>query len=133
MTVVTLDQQPAVRARRPHRATRSHLLTRDQLARSPAVRVFDRLVHKIENDLGGPSRLSAIEIELIELFASAAIAVRVTNARAAQGADLDLQALACAGSIMSRVGAQLGLARRQIEVLPTLNEYLKQRHGGGSQ
>ena len=41
--------------RKPHRATRPQLFTRDQLdGRTNAAKVFDRLVVDIEGDLGGP-------------------------------------------------------------------------------
>jgi len=47
--------------RKPHRATRPQLLTRDQLVgRTNAAKLFDRLVVAIEGDLGGREQLSTI-------------------------------------------------------------------------
>jgi hypothetical protein len=127
MTVVTLDQQAVVRARRRHRAVRPQLLTRQQLdRRAGPVKAFDNLVAAIEDDLGGTAALSAIERELVEIFCGAAISVRMLNAEVARGRDVDLAALAAAGGLALKVASRLGIKRRQHDNV-SLSDYLASR------
>ena len=76
-------------SRRRHRASRPQLLTRDQLdGRTSAAKVFDRLVAAIEADLGGADQLSAIERNLIQAFAGAAVTLHHLNARLMAGEEI---------------------------------------------
>jgi len=135
LTVVDLDKQPKIRSRRPHRA-RTQLLSRAQLdGRSNIAKMFDRMVTDVENDLGGQSELSTIERQLVEAFVGSALIVHHLNARLLtldDGGDIDLAAHAAAGSLLVKIATRLGLKRRQRELMPTLNEYLraKQRSTG---
>src|SRR5947199_7232263 len=77
------DARP-VRIRRTHRATRPQLLTRDQLdGRTNAARMFDRMASSIADDLGGPGRLSTIQLALIEAFTGAAVTLHHLNTQLA--------------------------------------------------
>jgi hypothetical protein len=105
------------RRKRRHVATKPQLLTRDQLdGRTGAAKVFDRLVRDIEIDLGGREQLSTIELQLIEVFAGACVALHNLNTRLARGEQIDLSEQALAASCMVRIAARLGLQRRAKEV-----------------
>jgi len=102
---------------RPHRASRPQLLTRDQLdGRTSAAKVFDRLVTAIEADLGGADQLSAIERNLVQAFAGAAVTLHHLNAQLMAGHEINLAQHAQAVSAMVRVASRLGLQRRQKDV-----------------
>jgi len=108
---------PAKKTRKPHRATRPQLLTRDALdGRTNAAKHFDRLAADIESDLGGRDRLSTIERALVEAFCGAAVMLHSLNARMALGETIDLSEHAQAVSAMVRVASRLGLQRRPREV-----------------
>jgi hypothetical protein len=110
--------------RKPHRATRPQLLTRDRLdGRTGAAKVFDRLVVDIEADLGGHDQLSTIERALVEAFAGACVTLHHLNTKLALGEEIDLAQHAQAVSAMVRVASRLGLQRRS-RTLPSLREYL---------
>ena len=77
--------------RRPHRARRPQLLTRDLIdGRTNAAKVFDRLTSTIETDLGGRDQLSAIELALVSAFAGAAVTLENLNTRLLLGEEIDL-------------------------------------------
>jgi hypothetical protein len=130
VTVIAIDKQLA--HKRSHKAVRGRLLTRQSVAkldgRSATVRLFLRMAAEIEADLGGRDQLSRIELALIEAFCGAAILAR----RALDGDSYDVPAFTSATLVMSRIGGQLGLSRRQKEVLPSLNQYLREKQGGAS-
>jgi hypothetical protein len=124
----TGPEKASGKSRRPHRATRPQLLTRDRLdGRSGAAKVFDRLVVDIEADLGGRDQLSTIERALIEAFAGACVTLHHLNTKLALGEEIDLSQHAQAVSAMVRVASRLGLQRRAKDVGPTLADYLQQQ------
>jgi hypothetical protein len=118
-----------VKRRRRHRV---QLLTRSQLdGRSNVARMFDGLVADIRADLGGPGRLSTIELQLIEAFAGCAVVVQHLNAKLLsfdEDDDIDLAAHTAATSAMVRIASKLGLRRRARDVtaVPTPDEYFRQ-------
>jgi hypothetical protein len=83
-----------------------------------AGRFFDKMVRDIETDLGGRRQLSRIEGELIRAFAGAATTLQYLNVQVALGetGELDLSGYATIASTMLRIGARLGLQRRQKDV-----------------
>jgi hypothetical protein len=113
--------------RRSHKATRPQLLNRATLdGRTNAAKVFDRLVAEIEADLAGRDRLSAIERQLVEAFAGAAVTLHHLNTKLALGEDIDIsQHAQCVGA-MVRVASRLGLQRRMIDRTPTLSDILRE-------
>ena len=114
-------------SRRRHRASRPQLLTRDQLdGRTSAAKVFDRLVTAIEADLGGADQLSAIERNLVQAFAGAAVTLHHLNARLMAGEEINLAQHAQAVSAMVRVASRLGLQRRQKDIGPSLADLIAQ-------
>jgi hypothetical protein len=114
----------ATTKRRNKKRVRPQLLTRAELdGRTNAAKLFDRLVVDIENDLGGRSALSTIELALIEGFVGAAVTLHHLNTKLALGQDIDLNQHAQAVSAMVRVATRLGISRRAKEV-PSLAEYL---------
>src|SRR5262245_12504868 len=121
--------------RRPHRARRPQLLTRDQLdGRTNAAKLFDRSVVDIEGDLGGHDQLSTIERALVEAFAGACVTLQHLNTKLALGQEIDLGQHAQAVSAMVRVASRLGVQRRAKDVsTPSVQEYLahSQAAGGG--
>ena len=112
--------------RRPHRATRPHLLTRDQLdGRTNAAKMFDHLVANIESDLGGRAQLSTIQRALIEGFVGAAVILHHLNTQLALGQDVDLAQHAQAVSAMVRVASRLGVRRVPRDVTPDPLDYAR--------
>ena len=113
--------------RRKHVATKPQLLTRSQLdGRTNAAKTFDRLVSSIEADLGGRGELSAIEVSLVEAFASAFVTLENINTRLLLGQQIDLAEHAQAVSSLVRVASRLGIRRRAKDVSPpTLRDILR--------
>jgi|SRR2546430_1497537 hypothetical protein len=121
----TSPEKPA--RRRPHRAARPQLLTRDQLdGRTNAAKVFDRLVVDIEADLGGADQLSTIERALVEGFAGACVTLHHLNTKLALGEEIDLGQHAQAVSAMVRIASRLGLQRRARDVSSGLDGAIRQ-------
>jgi hypothetical protein len=52
--------------------------------------MFNHLAAAIENDLGGRSELSAVELQLVEAFCGASIAMNAINARLLRDEQVDL-------------------------------------------
>jgi hypothetical protein len=120
-------RNPDKPARPRHKAAKLRLPTRATLdMRTLAAKAFDRLVRDIEIDLGGHDALSAIERELIEAFAGAAITMQSINTRLALGEKIDLIEHAQAASVMVRIATRLGLQRRAREVLPSPLDYARE-------
>jgi hypothetical protein len=93
--------------------------------------VANRAVTSIEADLGGHDQLSAIEVELVEAFAGAAVTMQNINARLALGESVDLIQHAQAASVMVRIATRLGLQRRARDItLPDPLEYARQVDAG---
>ena len=68
---------PPQRPKRSHRAVKPQLVTRAMLdQRTQAGRAFNQLASAIEQDLGGRSELSNIELGLIEAFTGANITLQ---------------------------------------------------------
>jgi len=117
-----------VRARRPHRAVRPKLLNIKGLDRRTAARkAFAALVAEIEHDLGGREQLSAIEKSLIQAYAGSAILLDDLNARVVLGQEIDVGTHAQMTSALVRIASRLGLQRRQRDVTPTVEEYLRSK------
>ena len=110
--------RPVARAkRRPRGPARPQLLTRGQLdGRTAAAKSFDALVVAIENDLGGPGALSAIERSLVEAFVGSTIILQNLNARVCLGQEIDITDLSHSISSMVRVASRLGEQRRARDV-----------------
>ena len=122
-----VDFKP-VRGRRPHRSVRPKLLNIKGLDRRTAARkAFDALVAEIEHDLGGREQLSAIEKSLIQAYAGSAILLDDLNARVVLGQEIDVGTHAQVTSALVRIASRLGLQRRQRDVTPTVEEYLRSK------
>src|SRR5262249_24545049 len=79
-------------------------------------KLLDGLPAAIEADLGGADQLSAIERNLIQAFAGAAVTLHHLNARLMAGEEINLAQHAQAVTAMVRVASRLGLQRRQKDV-----------------
>jgi hypothetical protein len=119
------DTPKKARSKTRKRARRQ-MLTRAELdGRTVAGKLFNQIVRDIESDLGGHAQLSAVEIQLIEAFAGAAVRLNDLNARALLGQQpLDLSEYSNAVGAMVRVAARIGVRRRAKDVTPSLSEYL---------
>jgi hypothetical protein len=93
---------------------------------SGAARFFQRMIRDIESDLGGRRHLSRIEGELVRAFAGAATTLQYLNLQIAIGepSEVDLTGYATIASTMLRIGSRLGLQRRPVDLVPSLDEYL---------
>jgi len=122
-----VDFKP-VRGRRPHRSVRPKLLNIKGLDRRTAARkAFDALVAEIEHDLGGREQLSAIEKSLIHAYAGSAILLDDLNARVVLGQEIDVGTHAQITSALVRIASRLGLQRRQRDVTPNVEDYLRSK------
>ena len=121
-----LDANATPVHRRSKRATKPQLLNRATLdGRTNAAKIFDRLVSDIEADLAGRDKLSAIERQLVEAFAGAAVTLQHLNTQLALGQQIDVsQHAQCVGA-MVRVATRLGLSRRARDISPTLSDILR--------
>lgn len=116
------------RAPRPHRSVQPKLLNTKGLDRRTAARkAFDALVAEIEHDLGGREQLSAIEKSLIHAYAGSAILLDDLNARVVLGQEIDVGTHAQITSALVRIASRLGLQRRQRDVTPNVQEYLRSK------
>jgi hypothetical protein len=117
---------PPQKPKRSHRAVKPQLVTRAMLdQRTQAGRAFNQLASAIEQDLGGRSELSNIELGLIEAFTGANITLNALNAKLVQGEPIDLGLLALVGGVMCRLASRLGVSRRAKDITPTLSDMLK--------
>src|SRR6476620_7826410 len=91
----------------------------------PSRKAFDALVAEIEHDLGGREQLSAMEKSLIQAYAGSAILLDDLNARVVLGQEIDVGTHAQMTSALVRIASRLGLQRRQRDVTPTVEEYLR--------
>jgi hypothetical protein len=122
------DAPPKRQQKRSHRATRLQLPSLSSLdQRTNAAREFARLVSAIEQDLGGRTELSNVELSLVQAFAGASVALQALNVRlirdGEQGVDLGL--LALLGGALCRIGSRIGLQRRQRDISPSLSDLFK--------
>jgi hypothetical protein len=83
-------------------------------------------VTAIEADLGGADQLSAIERNLVQAFAGAAVTLHHLNAQLMAGHEINLAQHAQAVSAMVRVASRLGLQRRQKDIGPSLADIIAQ-------
>jgi hypothetical protein len=99
--------------------------------RTGTAQFFLQMAAEIERDLGGRNRLSRIELALIEAFVGAALLAR-RALPIKDGDSYDVPAFTSATLVMSRIGGQLGLPRRQRQVGGvTLGEVLRQGQRDG--
>jgi hypothetical protein len=124
---------------REHKPLRKRLLTRQSAAqldgRGATAKLFFKIAAQIERDISGGdrNRLSRIELELVECFTGAAILCRAINFQIQQkgGDPVNIAAWASAANVLSKIGGQLGLARkpRDVAAAPSLSQYLSQKAG----
>jgi hypothetical protein len=118
------------------------MLTRENLdRRSLAYRRFDAIVAQIGSDISGVSvtsakdgvsnatssvNLSAVQIAMIEAFASASVQIDVLTTKALLGEDVDARAFAALSSTLVRVGSRLGITRKgkPANATGSLSDYL---------
>jgi hypothetical protein len=114
-------------SRRRHRASLPRPFSRREIdGRSSAAKLFDGLAAAIEADLGGADQLSAIERNLVQAFAGAAVTLHHLNARLMAGEEINLAQHAQAVTAMVRVASRLGLQRRQKDIGPSLADIIAQ-------
>jgi hypothetical protein len=102
------------------------LLTREHLdGRTSAARIFAQLAAAIENDLGGHSELSTIELQLIQAFCGASVMLENLNVQLALGDPVEPLELAQIASTLVRVANKLGLQRRARDVSPSLGDLMR--------
>jgi hypothetical protein len=141
VTVVDITEQPKrpvnkrLTHKRSHKAVRERLPTLQSIAemdgRTGTAQFFLQMAAEIERDLGGRNRLSRIELALIEAFVGAALLAR-RALPIKDGDSYDVPAFTSATLVMSRIGGQLGLPRRQRQVGGvTLGEVLRQGQRDG--
>jgi len=116
---------PHIGPRKRRKADLPRVLRKGQLdGRTSAAKVFDGLVDAIESDLGGGDQLSAIERNLVQAFAGAAVTLHTLNAQLIAGHEINLAQHAQAVSAMVRVASRLGIERRARDVGPSLADII---------
>jgi len=114
---------PHIGPRKRRKADLPRMLRKGHLdGRTSAAKLFDRLTGAIEADLGGADQLSAIERNLVQAFAGAAVTLHHLNARLMAGEEINLAQHAQAVTAMVRVASRLGLQRRPKDVGPTFGD-----------
>jgi hypothetical protein len=104
--------------------TRLRSLT-DLDQRTSAARDAKALVEALESDLGGATRLSAAERELVQRAALASAMLREAEANWLAGRGLDVAAYTTLANTQSRILKLLGLERRPTDVTPDLTKYIE--------
>jgi hypothetical protein len=123
------DAAPKRVQKRSHRPTKLQLPSMASLdQRTNAAREFSRLASAIEQDLGGRSELSNIELSLVQAFCGASVALAALNMRLVrdgeEGIDLGVHALICGA--LCRISSRLGLQRRPRDVTgPSLGDLMR--------
>jgi hypothetical protein len=84
-------------------------------------------VADIAADLGGEDELTRAELELVRRAAGLAVLAGTAEAKLLAGHDIDISELVSVGNAQRRILATLGLSRRQKDLTPDLQTYLKQR------
>ncbi len=115
-------------SQRGRRKGKLRLLTRENLdGRSKAAQRFDAIARGIAQDLGGEDQLSTVQKHLVEAFAGAALTLGDLNARLLLGEEIDLLQQSQAVNALVKLASRLGMSRVACEVVPTLDQYLRNR------
>jgi hypothetical protein len=97
---------------------------RRHLGRSSEAKMFDAISTAIARDLGGEDQLSTVQKHLVEAFASIALRVNNLTAKLLRGDEVDILAHSQAISTMVRVAQRVGVQRVQLDITPTLEDYV---------
>jgi hypothetical protein len=93
--------------------------------RTAAAQAAKALVDSLIVDLGGDTRLTAGELQLVQRAAMTGAIVADFEARWVAGQSIALHEYLAAVNVQRRVLAKLGLRRRSRDVTPTLQQYLR--------
>jgi hypothetical protein len=125
-----------LRPPRPHRRVKHQIRVRSDLdRRRNAVKIFDRLVKAITEDVGDGQELSTIQHSLIQAFAGQYLLLEDLHCRLMDGENVDELASAAIVTSMIRCASRLGLARlrdqkpKVDEDEESLSDYLAANYG----
>jgi hypothetical protein len=115
-------------SRKAHRELR--LITSEALdGRTRVSQAFNQIIAQITADLGG--ELSEIEKHLVTSFAGATMLQSRQLTELLNGKSVDAHEYASVCAAMIRSATRLGTRRRQKDVTPDLDQYLRQREEAG--
>jgi hypothetical protein len=95
--------------------------------RTAAAKNVRALIADIEDDLGGPDRLSAAEREITQRAALASAVLQDLEAHWLTGRPLDIASYTTLANSQARLLKMLGLQRRPRDVTPSLTDYVASR------
>jgi hypothetical protein len=131
------NQKPARNAATAHRPRKAEARSRvtngaDILpgidGRSTIARRYRDLCAALASDQGGADRMSECRQQLCRRFAAAACMAENLEARLANGETIDVAEFSMLSSTLVRLASRIGLARIAREIVPTLAQYLEQKH-----
>ncbi len=79
----------------------------------------------IIQDVGGPTEVSAVQLQLIETFAAMAVHVNDLSTRGLAGEPVDVGELSLAASTLTRLASRIGIRRVPRTVKADLHDYLE--------
>jgi hypothetical protein len=125
-------RQIAAKTKGRSRLTNGFVLPRSVDSRSQWARRFRDLLVLHTNDLGGPDLITAAEAAIVRRAATLIVALEQMEAKFALKGKAEPHDLECyqrAGNSMRRLLESVGLARRQRDITPTLDQYIRENYG----
>jgi hypothetical protein len=96
--------------------------------RSAAMRRYKEILGQLVSDLGGDP--SEAQTQIARRAATLAVWAEQEEAALANGGQLDIAAFTTAANTLRRLLSDLGLERRMRDVVPTLDQYLRDKAAG---
>jgi hypothetical protein len=96
--------------------------------RSAVYRRYRDLIEAIVSDQGGVEECSESRKQLIRRFAACSVLAEQAEAKLAAGQEIDVATHALLTSSLVRVAQRIGIDRRQRNVTPTLETYLRSQY-----
>ncbi|MDX1423237.1 MAG: hypothetical protein R3322_08865 [Kiloniellales bacterium] len=100
--------------------------------RSPTFRRYRDLAEGVTSDLGGPDRLSTIQLQLARRIGGLGVLCEALESKLCADGKLceeDLAAYATLTNALGRTAARLGIKRASKDVTLDLHDYIRQRDG----
>jgi hypothetical protein len=132
--------EPKLKTRRAQRPVRPQLLTKALLrraelgSRSATAKAAAEMMASIQSDMGGAAEMSAVATAIAEGFVGCYLMVSHFNAKLIllkENEALDIGGYTALLRALAALGAQLGLARKQREVGPSLGALLREGQKDG--
>ena len=118
------------RSRATNAAARGSIAWLDKVdMRSPVARRFRDLVALVTSDLGGVDVTSEAQRQIIRRIASLSVWCESQEAEMAEGREIDILRFGRTANSLRRLCEAIGLERRQRDITPDLDTYLRIKYG----